>query len=453
MNIIKGQHYNTDIEAALLGMCLIDTQVFASIRKKISADVFYSPVHKEVFNAYAELFRGNSPIDLLSVADYFQRTKGIMKLNDSPVAYYLTTLTDKVIGSSHKEYYCDVLTTIYLERELIHLTHEENPDIRKKIKDLQTKIHYSNENEWTDMSSLMIGLYEHQGEMNKTKGKGITCGIKELDRDNGGFFKGQFIVIGARPSVGKSALAGQIAIAMARKGKKVGFISLEMNNNEIAGRIAAIDCDIDFKKVYRGLYDDENESKRVYEKISKETINLPIWISDKTSVDIGEIKAKAVNLQRKFGLDCLFIDYLQLVDSDETRNSNRENEIRKISRGIKIMAKELEIPIVCLCQLNRNVTARKGEDRYPHLSDLRESGSLEQDADVVIFLHRDWMSGLEMNEGVSTENEADIVVRKWRNGMSNLIIKMNFEGSKMKFSEPKVNNYVGKDFTETKNPF
>lgn len=147
-------------------------------------------------------------------------------------------------------------------------------------------------------------------------------------------------------------------------------------------------------------------------------------------------------MKHKHGCDILFIDYLQLVDSvGQGKNSNRENEVRQMSRGCKLMAKELDIPVVVLAQLNREVTNRKGDDRYPKLSDLRESGAIEQDADVVMFLHRDWMSGFETKEdGSSTEREADLIIRKWRDGEPNLMIPLDFDPPKMKFSERKILN-------------
>jgi replicative DNA helicase len=313
-------------------------------------------------------------------------------------------------------------------------------DVRRKISVLQNRLQELNQksskSDWQDMTELMVNLYRHQAEMQKTGGMGITTGFKGLDKESGGFHPGQLVVIGARPSVGKSALAGQMAVSMASSGLTVGIISLEMNNNEIAARLAAIDAEIDFNVLYRGLYSDERQRDWVYERIGRHTSTLKIFVSDKTDVNINEIRVKAQKLKHLHGLDCLFIDYLQLIDSDETKNSNRENEIRKISRGAKIMAKEMNIPVIELCQLNREVTKRKGHERYPQLSDLRESGSIEQDADVVMFLHRDFMSGIEVDEnGNSTQNQADIVVRKWRNGNANFIYPLDFDPPKMKFRE------------------
>jgi replicative DNA helicase len=283
----------------------------------------------------------------------------------------------------------------------------------------------------------MFNLMVHQQKIKEGKVEFLTTGFKAIDKLNGGFSPGQMIVIGARPSMGKSALMGKIAVAIAQQKKTVGIVSLEMNNNEIAARLASLETDIEFWRIYRNLFTDQNQQESFYNKISKQSINLPIFISDKTKVDINEIRAKATKLKYKHGLDILMIDYLQLVGSEETnnRNSNREQEVAKISRGVKLLAMELEIPAIILCQLNRQVTSRKGKERYPQLSDIRESGSIEQDADVVMMLHRDWMSGFEVDDaGMSTEGQADLLGVKWRNGAL-FKLDLDFNPEKMKFSE------------------
>jgi replicative DNA helicase len=214
-----------------------------------------------------------------------------------------------------------------------------------------------------------------------------------------------------------------------------------MSNVEIAARLAAIDTDTDFSVLYRGLYQDERQTKEVYNKIGNHTSTLPIYVTDKTNVTIVDIRSKADKLKSLHGLDLLIIDYLQLVDVPEMSNRNRENEISKVSRYCKIMAKEMNLPVILLCQLNRESTKRHGDQRYPQLSDIRESGSIEQDADVVIFLHRDWMSGIAADEnGNSTEYQADLVVRKWRNGKNNFIVPMDFDPPKMKFVSRETNS-------------
>jgi replicative DNA helicase len=278
----------------------------------------------------------------------------------------------------------------------------------------------------------------HQKDIQAGNKKMTTTGFKAIDKLNGGFTGGQLVVIGARPSVGKSALMNKIAFAIARQEKPVGIISLEMNNTEIAARLASLQSETSFGVIFRNLFNDESEHQIFYDRITKH--NLPVYVSDKTKVDVNEIRAKAWKLRHKKGLSCLIIDYLQLVESSTNKNYNREQEVAKISRGLKLMAMEMDIPVIVLCQLNRSVTSRKGKDRFPQLSDLRESGAIEQDADVVLMLHRDWMSGYEVHPETSqsTEFDADLLGVKWRNGAT-FHLELDFNPQLMKFSEKGAN--------------
>jgi replicative DNA helicase len=440
----KDFHYSQPLEMAILGGCLIEKDAFGRTFGLIDKDSFYFDDHKEVYSVMKEMYENGFPIDILTVADYIIRKKGISEFSGYNVAYFVTNLTNSVVSSAHIEYHSHIIKTMWMEREIIILTNSGasmTGDVRKKIYELQNRLqeisNYGSEDDWEDITTLMVKLYQHQEEMKISKGMGLTTGSYKLDKSNGGFHPGQMIILAARPSVGKSAFAGQMAIEIAKKGGKVGIISLEMNNTEIAARIASIDANVDFDVTYRALYKDQIQKEMVYNRIANHTSSLPIWVTDKTKVNIHDIRAKAEKLKHKEGLDILMIDYLQLVEGDESmRNRNREQEVSKISRGCKIMAKEMGIPVIVLCQLNRDVTKRKGEHRYPELSDLRESGSLEQDADVVTFIHRDWMAGVQVkDDGGSTEREADLVIRKWRNGASNFIIQLDFDPPKMKFSE------------------
>lgn len=436
-------HYSQELESAIVGICMLEKTAFSRTYGLIDESVFYNTGHTEVYRSMKMMYEAGAPIDIETVIDHLMRVRSFENISGENVDHFVCRLTSSVVSGAHVEYHCHIIKTMWMEREIINLTHggiKTEGDVRSQIMGLQNRLHDLNQkstkSDWKDMTALIVGMYQHQATMEQTKGMGLTTGFKRLDRDSGGFHPGNLIVIGARPSVGKSALAGQMAIEMAKTGKTVGIISLEMNNNEIAARLAAIDTNIDFNVHYRGLYVDENQRNRVYNLIAKHTSELKIHVSDQTDVNINEIRAKAMKLQHLEGLDCLMIDYLQLIGTDETRNSNRENEIRKISRGAKIMAKEMQIPVIELCQLNRDVTKRKGSDRYPQLSDLRESGSIEQDADIVMFLHRDWLSGITEDEnGYSTEKQADLVVRKWRNENANFIIPLDFDPPKMKFSE------------------
>lgn len=440
----KDRHYSQDLETVIIGACLLEKEAFSRTYGLITEDHFYFETNREVYRSMRWMYDNNAPIDILTVCDYMVRKRGYNDFYGYTVGYYLMQSTNHVCSTANLEYYCYCIYEMWIEREIIRLTLSGpgEGNSREKIIALQSKLTMLSagtaEKEWHDMSDLILELFKHREKM-QTQGPGILTGLKRLDQTNGGFMPGDMIVIGARPSVGKSALLGLLAMNMSRNKKRVGIISLEMSNAKIAGRLAALDTEIDFATLYRGLAIDEQHQQKIYHQLANQTAQLPIYVSDKTQVSIPEIKAKAQKLKHKHGCDILFIDYLQLVDSSGGgKNSNRENEVRQMSRGCKLMAKDLEIPVVVLAQLNREVTARKGEERYPKLSDLRESGSIEQDADVVAFIHRDWMSGFQTKEdGSSTEREADLIIRKWRDGEPNLIIPLNFDGAKMKFSERK----------------
>lgn len=441
MTFQKHIHFAPDLEVAVIGACLIEREAFGKVYQILNPECFYYSTNQKIFQTIKDMYVNGTPIDLFTVNDHLQRVQGITTINNINADYLLCKMTNNVVSSAHIEYHSYLIKTMWMDRELIRLTTggtKFDGDAREKIQDLQDKLYALQQkttaHDWKDMTQLMVELYQHQEEIKKRNGIGLACGIKELDKTNGGFHPGQMIVIGARPSVGKSALAGAFAIHAAKNGNKVGIISLEMSNVEIAARIAAIDTDTDFQVLYRGLYTDEAQTHAVYKKIGQQTSQLPIYVTDKTDVSVVDIRSKADKLMSLHGLNLLIIDYLQLIDTPESNNRNRENEIAKISRYCKIMAKEMNIPVILLCQLNRESVHRTGEARYPRLSDIRESGSIEQDADVVMFLHRDSMIGIDFNEDqTSTENEADLVIRKWRNGKNNFIIPLTFDAPKMNF--------------------
>jgi len=466
MEFQKDIHYSPGLEAAILGASMIEKTAFGRTHGILKKEVFYSDANRVVYQAISDLYSAGYPVDILTVLDRVYKVMGIEHLAGANVDWYLTNLEHAVVSSANIEYHSWIIRRMWMEREVIRLTTggvKLEGDVVQKIIQLQTAIRDINAGdmvkEWYDMEDLSIGLMKHQEHLQNNPDAYIKTGIRQLDEKNGGFFPGNVIVIGARPGAGKSAFMGQMALGMSKEGRKVGIISLEMSNNEIAGRLSSLDTDIDFQRIYRGLWQDQRERDRFHDRIARSTSKLPIYVSDNTRVSTLDIRAKADKLKATKGLDFLFIDYLQLISADQPKNKNRENIIAEISRAVKIMAKELNIPVCILCQLNREVTKRKGDDRYPQLSDLRESGAIEQDADVVMFVHRDWVVGLIQDEnGESTENKADLIVRKWRNAEPNLHIPLEFDGPKMAFRFNRTSNWTqvkpSKDVDYTQdNPF
>lgn len=436
-------HHGKDLEEAVLGACLLEKLAFGTIYSILKPEMFYVSAHQLVFESIKEMYEKSVPIDILTITEWVTVKKGKTDFNGEAVIYFITRLTNSVVSSANIEYHSVLIREMWERREVLKIKYsvtdnETNPKVIadnlnqqiNKILDWEIK------KDWYDMSDIIYNLMVHQHEIHTGKRTFISTGFKKIDRLNGGFYNGQMIVIGARPSVGKSALMGKMAIDMAKQGKKVGVISLEMNNTEIAARLSSLETGIDFGTIFRDIMKDENLHRSFYDKVSHSLVNLPIYISEKTKVNINEIKSKAIKLKASKGCDCIMIDYLQLIDgSQDNKNYNREQEVAKMSRGLKLMAMELDIPVIVLCQLNRAVSARSYKDRFPKLSDLRESGAIEQDADVVMFIHRDYMSGWQLDENnESTEFKADLLGTKWRNGAT-FHLELSFDPGKMRFDE------------------
>jgi len=431
-------HYSLELEKAIVGACMLEPNAYGRLYGLLESEMFYSEGHSLIFKAIGEQWASNEPTDIISI--YLKLTKeGVSHIENSSVAYYVTNLIRNVVSTASLEYHSAKLREMYIQREMIKITHsglgqmdgtEAMQTISRKIAKLQEKIVVD---DFLGIDEIMVNLYKHMDEVQEKELSGVTTGFARLNAITGGFQKGGMYIIGARPSVGKSAFMGKMVFQAAKSGINVGIISLEMTDNQIAARISSLATDIEYWRIFRSRMTDEKQRDHFYRK-AHEVSELPIVISDKTGVDIVDIKSKVARLKNKNKIDILYIDYLQLLDTDDKdKNSNREQQVSRISRGIKLMAKDYDIPIVVLAQLNR--ISEQTADKKPKLHNLRESGSLEQDADGVIFLHRDYMSGIKVNDNnETTENEADVIIAKWRDGEVTEY-KIGFDGARMKFFE------------------
>lgn len=431
--------YDLDLEESILGIFLIEPGCYGSVYGLVEAACFYHKPHKKVYEAIDAYWKSGGQIDLLTVARYMY-DKGILEVDGCNTGFYLTKLTKNVVSSAHIKTWCLYVRELYAKRIMHQATHGgvKGEDIFQQASNIQSLINKAleirNTDDWLTGDTVAQQLIESMAKAKENGGIGVSTGVSTIDDLNGGFKPGQMIVLGARPAVGKSAFFGRIALRNAIAGKKVGVISLEMPAKDVFARMVASETNTPFWQIDKNEIAEEGQRNCVYNGINTVS-QMPIYFSETARVNIHDIRAKADKLTRRYGLDFLIIDYLQLIDSHLTGNKNRENEVSEISRGIKVMAMNLGIPVLALAQLNRNVESRKGKDRYPQLSDLRESGSLEQDADVVMFLHRDFASGVTEDEsGRSTENDARLIVAKWRNG-SPTAVDLHFQGDTMKFSE------------------
>lgn len=433
----KHIHYDLDIEGAILGAFMIDKTAFARTHGILTADCFYSNDNRMVFENIFEMWDKGIMIDCLTVVNWMAKKK-IEKLDGYNMDYYVVRLTNAVVSSTHLEYHSLLLRQMYAERELVRIKFPGNDfseDTLSRVKKMQEDLNQLStlkvSNDWEDMGDVLIKLAKHMEDVRGKDLIGVPTGFDLLDSITGGITKTSLVVLAARPSVGKSAILNAFAIHAATNGYKVGIISLEMPKVQVGARMASLVSDTEFYKIFRNQLEDDRERNKVHNYLST-LADLPIKISDKTGVNINDIKAKTAQLIYKDQLDILFVDYLQLVESEEgNKNYNREQEVSKMSRGLKLMAMDFNIPIVVLAQLNRE--SEKTATKKPQLHNLRESGAIEQDADGVIFLHRDFKSGITQDEhGNSTERQADLIVAKWRNGETPEV-KIGFDPPKMKF--------------------
>lgn len=447
MEFKKHIHFDKDLENAVLGACLLEKSAFSRVHGILKKEVFYSSGNKIIFDCLETMWKENFAIDIFTVTSFAAR-KGHETIENFDTAFFVTRLTNFVVSSSHLEYHSLILRQLFAERELLRIRNDNQEggvmERAKKIQDeIQTLFTIKTANDWQDMSSILFSMYQHMAEVADKELIGVPTGFRQLDLVTGGLVKTQLIAIGARPSVGKSAFISAVALNAASLGFKVGVISLEMPGMQVGARMSSIYSGIDFWKIFRNKLNKE-EGENLYMYVQKMS-ELPIKISDKTQVDIYDIKAKATKLITQGGLDLLIIDYLQLIEGETNRNLPREQEVSRLSRGLKLMAMEYNIPVVILCQLNRE--SEKAVGKKPQLHHLRESGSIEQDCDGVIFLHRDFKSGItEKPEGGTTEFEADLIVAKWRNGETPEI-KIGFDPPKMRFfdlngtNSPRIESY------------
>lgn len=440
MSFKKHVDFDPELEEKVIGIFLWEPSTYSQVYNIIRDECFHEKKNLEYFRAIKYVYDAGYTVDYLLVQRVFF-DKEITEINGENIPYLTTQYMSGVYSSANLQTWCIYLRELAAKRMMTILKNsgkpngdifEEAGEIERKLKDIMD-VRVSDD--WVHISSVMVKLMKHMESMKDNEMPGISTTIKEMDAINGGFRPGQLIVIGARPGVGKSAFMGRIAVRAAANGKHVGIISLEMEDKDIAARSVSAESDIPFWRIDRAKFDINQEAEQtrlVYQTMS-DMGSLPIHFSDNTQVNIHDIRAKAEKLKSKKQLDILIIDYLQLIESENpyAKNTIREQEIAKMSRGLKLLAMKLQIPVIILAQLNRGSETAK--DKKPELHNLRESGAIEQDADIVFFLHRDWKSGIKQNEhGETTEFEADILNRKWRNGKE-IDVKMGFDGDKMKF--------------------
>ncbi|MDR1847667.1 MAG: replicative DNA helicase [Bacteroidales bacterium] len=416
-----------DIEESVLGALLLDQDALANVIDVIKPEYFYLAEHKEIFIAIYTLFKDNKPIDILTLVE---QMKKLGTLEAAGGAYKIATLTNRVTSAAHVEYYARILSEKFIQRELIRLStetiteaYDETTDVLGLLDKTETKfleINDSNFNTgYKDMPVLWTQTIKEIEELKQSENStlGISSGFIELDRQIGGFQNGTLIILAARPSMGKTSLALNIARNVAIDFKKpVAVFSLEMSGTELMKRLISSEAEISATKFTRADQLEFHEIEQL--KIKSESLyNAPIYIDDTPALTIFELRAKCRRLKQKHDIQMVFIDYLQLMSGGDFKGmGNREQEISTISRQLKALSKELSIPVLALSQLSRAVETRGGT-KEPVLSDLRESGAIEQDADIVMFIYRpDYYGQIGADQYGETEGMADVIVSKHRAG-------------------------------------
>ncbi len=447
--------HNLEAEQALLGAILFDNETCNRITPLLQERHFFDPVHGRIFSACADIIAAGGLADGLTLKERFARDGGIMEIGG---AVYLMKLMESAAPlSAQAQAYAELVYDLALRRELIRVGNvisdlAENPPDNHDAKDiieeaertLFTLAESGTANSgFAPFSHALATSIENAAAAYESKSdvSGLATKFDDLDRMLGGLHPSDLLILAGRPSMGKTALATNIAFNIARarldatrsgdfenqtnKGGVVAFFSLEMSSEQLATRLLSDAAEIESDRIRRGKI-----SKQEYERLADEAVNLqqlPLHIDDTGAIGIAQLQARARRLQRTIGLDCIVVDYLQLVTSSSKKTDGRVQEVSEITQGLKALAKDLKVPVIALSQLSRQVENR--EDKRPQLSDLRESGSIEQDADVVLFVYREsyYLERAEPREGSDehiawmrqvdeVRNHAEVIIGKQRHG-------------------------------------
>ncbi len=435
-----------ELEEAVLGAIMLEKSAFDTVSEIIKPECFYVDAHKFIYEAMQALQQKSVPIDILTVVE---ELKSQEKLDIVGGPYFVTKLTNSVVSTANIDAHARIVLQKFIQRELIRISgeiigdaYEDSTDVFDLLDHSETLMfnitnNYLKKN-FEDIGNVLVKTINRIDEL-RTKTEeisGVPSGFATIDRITYGWQPTDLIILAARPSVGKTAFALNLARNAALHPTKpvgVGFFSLEMSAAQLVQRILSAESEIEMQKISRGKLEDY-EYQQLHSKGIKKLESAPIYIDDTAALNIFEFRAKARRLVNKHHVGVIIIDYLQLMSGSNDKGGNREQEISNISRNLKALAKELSVPIIALSQLSRAVETRK-ESKMPQLSDLRESGAIEQDADMVMFIYRpEYYENMSNENGESTIGETHIRIAKHRNG-SLETIKLRAKLAIQKFEE------------------
>lgn len=414
------------IEESVLGAIMIEGNALNNVIEKLFPESFYQTAHQKIYAAISHLFSKNQPVDILTVIEELKK-QGNLEEAGGPA--YISALTNKVASGANAEFHAAIITQKFIQRELIRIStqtikeaYEDSSDaliLLDKTEQELFKISEKNIKKGSATMSQLIktAIDEFKDKIDPESGlTGVPTGFNDLDKVTSGWQKSDLVILAARPGMGKTAFV----LSMARNAavdfkQSIAFFSLEMSSSQLVTRLVAAEAELDISKLRKGNLSKE-EWEQLYSKV-KTLEDAPIFIDDTPAINILELRAKCRKLKQQHDVKLIIIDYLQLMSGGDKENKfgggSREQEISTISRGLKRIAKELNVPVIALSQLNRSVENRGG-DKIPQLSDLRESGAIEQDADMVMFIYRSQY----YNKTQETENKehATLKIAKHRNG-------------------------------------
>ena len=429
-----------DLEEVVLGAIMLEKDAIVEVMDILTPESFYKEEHQKIFKVILDLSTNDKAIDILTVTEELKKNKLLEEVG-GPL--YIAQLTNRVASAAHVEFHARIVAQKFIQRELIRISSEiQNRAFDDSI-DVNDLLDFSEselfnvaqgniKKETIKLNLLINEAYKQIEEASKREDSliGVPSGFTKLDRLTSGWQKSDLVIIAARPSMGKTAFVLSMARNMAiQSNKSVALFSLEMSSLQLVNRLLVAESELPSNKIRNGRLKDYEWQQLDY-KI-KSLVEAPIFIDDTPAISIFELRAKCRRLKRLHNIDIIIIDYLQLMTGIPENKGNREQEVSTISRALKGIAKELDVPVIALSQLNRSVEIRSGSKR-PQLSDLRESGAIEQDADMVIFIHRPEKYGfMEDEEGNSLKGLAEIILAKHRNGpIGDIILKFKEDFAK-----------------------
>ncbi len=437
-----------EIEEAVLGALLLEKDAFIAVSELLKPECFYRESHQHIFQAIAQLFFHEQPVDILTVTE---EIKKMGKVEEVGGAFYISQLTSRVASAAHIEYHARIIWQKYLQREMIRISsdlqtrsYDESLDVNDLLDEAENSFFLLSQGtmkkEVTQIDPVIAESIERIKEAGKrTDGlSGVPSGFTGLDRITSGWQDSDLVIIAARPAMGKTAFVLSMARNMAITHQQpVALFSLEMANVQLVNRLIVSETEIPGEKIKNG-----NLSPQEWEQLDSKIhalMGAPIYVDDTPGLSVFELRAKCRRLKKQHDIRIVIIDYLQLMSAAGMNPGSREQEVSMISRSLKGLAKELDIPIIALSQLNRGVENRSGlEGKRPQLADLRESGAIEQDADMVMFIHRPEYYGLyEDADGYPLEGMGEVIVAKHRNGATG-DVRLRFRKELARFEDPEL---------------